>query len=108
MAKEKELLSNLLGGQFLSNMKMTGQWLFVFYVFILLIAIITVNLKVAETQIRIRRNQKELKNLKADYTSKYARLQYQSKQGEIEIKLLQKHSDVKKPVTPATYVELPK
>lgn len=107
MADEKNILSNVLGGQFLSKMKMTGQWLFLLYLFVLIIIIITLNLQVTQTQLRIRRNQKELKNLKADYTSKTAKLQYQSKQGEIEIKLLSSGSKLRRPDHPATLVELP-
>lgn len=100
--------SDVFGGQFLSRMRMTGQWVFILYLFILVIIYISINLGVAKTQLTQRRNQRELKNLKADYTSKTARLQYSSKQGEIEIKLKALGSKVQKPEKPAKLVALPK
>lgn len=99
--------SDVFGGQFLSRMKMTSQWAFIFYIFFLILVYISINLGVAKTQLTQRRNQRELKNLKSDYTSKTARLQYQSKQGEVEIRLMNAGSKVIKPKHPARYVELP-
>ncbi|MBR4882633.1 MAG: hypothetical protein IKU18_02015 [Bacteroidales bacterium] len=99
---------DVFGGRFLSRVKMTGQWMFILYIFLLVIIYISINLGVAKTQLTQRRNQRELKNLKADYTSKTARLQYSSKQGEIEIKLKALGSNVQKPDRPAKLVALPK
>jgi len=99
--------SDIFGGQFLSRMRMTGLWMFILYLFILVIIYISINLGVARTQLTQRRNQRELKNLKADYTSKTAKLQYSSKQGEIEIKLKELGSNVQKPDKPARLVALP-
>ena len=59
----------------------------------------------AKTQLSQRRNQRELKNLKADYTSKTAKLQYQSKQGEVELRLQAAGSKVEKPKHPAKLVK---
>lgn len=81
--------------------------MFILYLFILVIIYISINLGVARTQLTQRRNQRELKNLKADYTSKTAKLQYSSKQGEIEIKLKELGSNVQKPGKPARLVALP-
>ena len=100
--------SDVIGGRFLAKMKMTGQWMFTLYIFLLVIIYISINLGVAKTQLTQRRNQRELKNLKADYTSKTAHLQYSSKQGEIEIKLKALGSKVQKPEKPARLVALPK
>jgi glycosyltransferase involved in cell wall biosynthesis len=66
-----------------------------------------INLGIAKTQLTQRRNQREIKNLKSDYTSKAARLQYQSKQGEVEIRLKAAGSKVEKPKQPARLVKLP-
>ncbi|MBR7157314.1 MAG: hypothetical protein IKD16_02840 [Bacteroidales bacterium] len=98
-------MSDVFGGQFLSKMKMTGQWLFILYIFFLIIVYISINLGVAKTQLSQRRNQRELKNLKADYTSKTAKLQYQSKQGEVELRLQAAGSKVEKPKHPAKLVK---
>ncbi len=100
--------SDVFGGQFLSRMRMTGQWMFILYLFVLVIIYISINLGVARTQLTQRRNQRELKNLKADYTSKMAKLQYSSKQGEIELRLKDMGSKVQKPAKPAKLVALPK
>lgn len=113
MATDKEkntgfnFASDVFGGQFLSRSKIAGQWLFILYVFVLILIYISINLGVARTQLTQRRNQRILKNLKADYTSKTAKLQYSSKQGEIEIKLKATGSKVGKPCKPAQLVVLP-
>lgn len=105
--KKRVSFSSILGGQFLLNLGATRHWLFALYLFVLIILYITLNLKVADTDIQIRRNQTELKNLKADYTSKSAKLQYQSRQGEIERRLEVTGSKVERPQHPATLVKLP-
>lgn len=107
--KEKEskgfsITGDILGGQFLTRQNMTSQWFFILYVFALVLLYITINLGVEKTQLTQRRNQRELKNLKADYTSKAAKLQYQSKRGEIELKLIDQGSVLKKPLHPAKLV----
>ena len=101
-------MSHIFSGHFLSKMRMTGQWVFILYVFFLVILYISINLGVAKTQLTQRRNQREIKNLKSDYTSKTARLQYQSKQGEVEIRLKAAGSKVEKPTQPARLVKLPR
>jgi hypothetical protein len=80
--------------------------MFILYVFTLIIIYITINLAVDKTQLSIRRNQRELKNLKADYTSKSAKLQFISKRDEIEDKLKKQGSEVQKPVIPAKTIEI--
>ncbi|MEF9931527.1 MAG: FtsL-like putative cell division protein [Bacteroidales bacterium] len=99
------IAGDLLGGQFLTRQKMTSQWFFILYIFLLTLLYITINLGVEKTQLTQRRNQRELKNLKADYTSKAAKLQYQSKRGEIELKLIDQGSALLKPSHPAKLVE---
>ncbi len=114
MAENKEhreegfdFMNNIFSGHFLARMKMTGQWFFILYVFFLVILYISINLGIAKTQLTQRRNQREIKNLKSDYTSKAARLQYQSKQGEVEIRLKAAGSKVEKPKQPARLVKVP-
>lgn len=102
------ITGDILGGQFLIRQKMTSQWLFILYIFFLILLYITINLGVEKTQLTQRRNQRELKNLKADYTSKAAKLQYQSKRGEIEEKLIRLGSALQKPEHPARLVKQPK
>ncbi len=99
--------SDILGGQILSRLKTVDQY-FIIYLFVLVIGFISINLAVEKTQMTMRRNQRELKNLKADYTAKAARLQYLSKRNEVEERLKQHNSTLQKPVTPAKAVKLAK
>ncbi len=97
--------SDILGGQILSRLKTVDQY-FIIYLFCLVIAFITFTLSVESTQLTMRRNQRELKNLKADYTAKAARLQYLSKRNEVEARLGKHESKLQKPTDPAKTVKL--
>ena len=99
--------SDILGGQILNRLKTVGQY-FIIYLFGLVLAFITLNLSVEKTQMTMRRNQRELKNLKADYTAKAARLQYLSKRNEVEDRLEKHSSSLHKPVNPAKAVKMAK
>ncbi len=99
--------SDILGGQILGRLKTVDQY-FIIYLFALVIAFISITLSVEKTQITMRRNQKEIKNLKADYTAKAARLQYLSKRNEVEDRLIKHNSPLSKPVNPAKAVKLAK
>ena len=99
--------SDILGGQILNRLKTVDQY-FIIYLFVLVIAFISINLGVEKTQMTMRRNQRELKNLKADYTAKAARLQYLSKRNEVEERLKKHNSALHKPETPAKAVKLAK
>ena len=108
--KEKRRInfaSDILGGQILNRLKTVDQY-FIIYLFVLTIAFISINLGVEKTQMTMRRNQRELKNLKADYTAKAARLQYLSKRNEVEERLKKHNSLLYKPETPAKAVKLAK
>lgn len=103
--KRINFASDILGGQILSRLRTVDQY-FILYLFALVIAFISINLAVEKTQLTMRRNQRELKNLKADYTAKAARLQYLSKRNEVEIRLIQQQSNLEKPKDPAKTVKL--
>ena len=103
--KRINFASDILGGQILSRLRTVDQY-FILYLFALVIAFISINLGVEKTQLTMRRNQRELKNLKADYTAKAARLQYLSKRNEVEARLVQQHSNLEKPKDPAKTVKL--
>ena len=91
----------------MDRLKKVGQY-FIIYLFGLVLAFISINLGVEKTQMTMRRNQRELKNLKADYTAKAARLQYLSKRNEVEDRLEKHSSSLHKPVNPAKAVKLAK
>ncbi len=99
--------SDVLGGRLLSRKGIIRQWKFILYLFVLTILYISLNIKVTNLLITQRRNQEEIKTLKADYTSKVARLQNQSKHGTIELRLQGFDSKVQKPQNPAKLVKIP-
>ncbi len=103
--KRINFASDILGGQILSRLKTVDQY-FILYLFALVIAFISITLAVEKTQLTMRRNQRELKNLKADYTAKAARLQYLSKRNEVEMRLGEQESKLAKPSDPAKTVKL--
>jgi high-affinity K+ transport system ATPase subunit B len=99
MAK-RNWLSEFMGGQILLQSGIAHQSKFVLYIFILILLYITINFGIEKSLLTERRNQKELKNLKADYTSKSSKLLYQSKRVEIEKQLLEHNSRLMKPTEP--------
>ena len=105
MAKRK-WVSEIMGGQILIHSGILQQMGFVLYLFGLVIFYISLNFSIESKLITERHNQRELKNLKADYTGKRARLLYQSKRTEIEKKLIEYESKLKPPVNPPAYIKL--
>lgn len=106
MAKRKfDIRNDLLGGQFLTRRQLAGQWFFILYIFVLIFLYITLNLAVINTQKASSRNARELKNLKADYTSKEAKLQAQSSRSQISLRLKEQGSTIKDPSEPAFRVK---
>ena len=106
MAKKRfDIKNNILGGAFLTRSQMAGQWVFILYIFLLIFLYITLHLAVINTQKASSRNLRELKNLKADYTSKEAKLQAQSSRGEILLRLKESGSTLKDPSEPARRVK---
>ncbi len=106
MAKKRfDIKSNILGGAILTRSLKARQWVFILYIFLLIFLYITLNLAVINTQKASSRNLRELKNLKADYTSKEAKLQAQSSRSEIILRLKESGSTLKDPQEPAFRVE---
>lgn len=91
----------LLSGKFLEKNLSKKSICLIVYVILLTIAYMSINFLIDGTLIESRKNQLEIKNLKSDYTSKAAKLQYLSKRGEIELQLVEKGSKLSKPTTPA-------
>lgn len=89
-----------MGGQILLHSGILQHVKFVLYIFVLIILYISINFGIERSLLIERRNQKELKHLKADYTSKSAKLLYQSKRAEIEKRLLEHNSKLVKPTEP--------
>ena len=103
MAK-KNWMNEILGGQILLHSGILKHANFVIYLFILIILYITINFGMERSLLTERKNQRELKHLKADYTSKTARLQYYSKRSEVEKRLIQLNSTLKASQDPPKWV----
>lgn len=99
MAK-RNWVSEIMGGQILLHSGILQQAKFVIYIFVLIILYISINFGIEKSLLTERRNQKEIKNLKADYTSKSSKLLYQSKRVEIEKRLFEHNSRLIKPTEP--------
>lgn len=99
MAK-KNWMNEILGGQILLHSGILQHARFVLFLFVLVILYITINFGMESSLLIERRNQRDLKHLKADFTSKSARLQYQSKRLEVEKRLLELNSTLKAPQNP--------
>lgn len=105
MAKEFKL-SNILGGKFLAhNGGLAKQWVFVVYIFILVILTISFGYIVKETLLTEVKNQEIIKDLKSEYTGKYAKLLYLSKRAEIEKRLKENGSTIEAPTLPPVIIE---
>ncbi len=99
MAK-KNWMNEILGGQILLHSGIIKHAPFVLFIFFLIIIYISINFGMERSLLIQRRNERELKHLKSDYTSKTARLQFQSKRLEVEKRLLQLNSKLKAPTDP--------
>jgi hypothetical protein len=99
MAK-KNWMNARLGGQRLLNSGILQHTRYVLYIFFLVIVYISINFGMERSLLIERKNHRELKHLKADYTSKSAKLQYQSKREEVEKRLASLNSTLKAPVNP--------
>ena len=104
--EERNILADILGGQILVRMGLVRQWKFLLYIFSLLIISISINFTTASVSIEQRRNQHELKNLKADYTSKAAKLLSQSRKAKIEERLKGCNSKLMAPINPPRKIVL--
>lgn len=99
MAK-RNWMNEIFGGQILVNSNLTKHYRIIILGFTLSVIYISLNYSV-ENSLRIeRKNNAELKHLRSDYTSKMARLQYNSKREEIERKLRDLGSELKAPNNP--------
>ena len=97
---------DIIGGEFLTRETITKQWPIIIYVFILTLGVMTVSHGVENTQLQLRRNQYIIKNLKADYTSKAAKLQYLSKRDEVTERLKAQESRIAPPTHPPILIKI--
>lgn len=102
---KKFKIKDLFNGKILIQDWTIKKAMFASYIFFLIIAYITINIWVQNTQVEKRKNQAILKNYKADYTSKTAKLQFESKRGEVAIRLKELGSTLTPPATPARIVK---
>jgi hypothetical protein len=96
----KEWINIIISGKFLVKTGVFQHATFVIYIFFLIVLYIGINFGIEKSQLTERRNQKILKDFKADYTGKTAKLLYQSKRIEIENKLKEYNSTLQGPEEP--------
>lgn len=103
MAKERKfsLQKDILAGQWLTRGSVIKHIPFLIYVFLLIILYMSMNQAIINVNRRKNNNNIEIKNLKADYTSKAALLQNQSSRNKIIEKLKANGSTLKNPTQPA-------
>jgi len=92
--------NEILGGQIWLHSGVLRQIWFILYLFFLVILYITINFSMEQSLLLERRNARELIHLKSDFTSKSAKLQYESKRIEVENKLNRLNSTLKAPENP--------
>ncbi len=100
------IIGDIFGGNILEREFITKNWKFILYCSFLVIFYISYNFAYNAELIENRKTEQEIKNLNADYSSKYAKLLYKSKRNEIEIMLQKKGSEIKAPKDPAKRIKL--
>lgn len=96
---------SIFDGKFLKGVFEKGNRVFIFYVFALLVLCISLNIAVANTRLKQIHCSNELVNLKADYRSKMARLQFESKREEVKERLSSMGSRIQQPKKPAAHIQ---
>lgn len=105
MSKKRRQVSQFVGGQaFFANMTL-AHVKFVIYIFILIIVYISIHYASEKTLREVRDTDRELKALRAQYTSKNAALMFLSQQKEVEKQLEIKGSNLKAPVNPPQWIK---
>ena len=99
------ILKDIIGGRILINEKLIKQWKLFIYLFAILISYIYINLGMEETKLEYNKNQRELKNLKADYNNATIKLQYLSKREQVELTLKNLGSQLQKPLHPVQIIK---
>lgn len=99
----KRILS-IFDGKFLKGVFEKGNRFFIFYIFALLVLCISLSIAVANTRLKEIHCSHELVNLKVDYRSKMARLQFESKREEVQKRLESMESELQQPVKPAVQI----
>lgn len=108
MDKRQNIFASVLGGQILLQKGgLVKHWKFVLYLFFLVVLFISVRFGVKDTMLREVRNQETLKDLKAEYVGKNAKLLYMSKRGEVERMLSSKKSTLMAPTLPPKRIVMP-
>ena len=100
MNKRGKIISGVFGGEpVLSNLG-EKNIRFVLFLFMLVILYISLHYAVGQTLVEGRKMERELKNLRAEYTTNLADLAFLSKQEEISKRLQQFGSGLQAPIKP--------
>jgi len=100
MSKAPKIISVVFGGEpVLANLG-EKNIRFVLFLFVLIILYISLHYAVGQTLVEGRKLERELKNLRAEYTTNLADLAFLSKQEEVTKRLQQFDSELQAPVKP--------
>ena len=101
MMKRRTFLSGVFGGEPVLQNLGEKNIRFVLFLFGLIILYISIHYAVGQTLVEGRKLERELKTLRAEYTTNLADLAFLSKQEEVSKRLLQLGSSLQAPVKPA-------
>jgi len=98
--KPREIITNLFDGELILRKLVERHLRFIFFLFGLVIVYISLHYAVSQTLVEGRKLERELKNLRAEYTSCKAALMFLSKREEISKHLADLGSKVHAPTLP--------
>lgn len=99
------IMDFIFAGRIIDRNNFTKRWKMILFIFVLFFLYITYNSIYDKAAIRNIQNEKTIKNLKADYDTKSAKLLFMSKRDKIEEMLIYKGSELRKPENPAYRIE---
>ncbi len=92
----KKIVTGIFSGDLILNKNLMREYRFIIFIFLLVILYISKNFAMERILLSERANTRTLKNIKADYTSKAAKLLELSKIGEVERLLNEKQSTLRR------------
>ena len=103
--REGNIFADVIGGQILLKIGLTRHWKFILYIFALIIAYISIQYGIRETQIRTVQGQERVKSLRTEYTGKNSTLLHISQKGEIDKMLKKIGSQLHEPNEPPVIIK---
>ena len=103
--REGNIFADVVGGQILLKIGLTRHWKFILYLFALIVAYISIQYGIRETQIRTVQSQERVKSLRTEYTGKNSTLLHISQKSEIDKMLKKIGSQLHEPNEPPVIIK---